>query len=208
MLSLTEKVLLLTINEDKGTFSFTASMVIDYILTGALLMELELLKRTTADKKTLKVLNSSSTNNPRLDEVLRQLHSSKKVHSPDYWVRKLRRSMKNLRKEILEEMVDKALLREEEHQTLIFFTTYRYPVRDIRGKKDIMDLIYRTLMRDEKPDQATTKLISLLHVSGLLPHLFDKDERKEAKKNANKISKDDILANAVKKAIQASSGSA
>lgn len=207
MLSLMEKVLLLTVNEDKGTFSFTTNYVLDYVLTGALLMELELLNRITADKKALRVLNSSSTKNPRLDLVLSQITSSKKAHSPDYWVRKLRRSLKNLRKELLEEMIDKALLREEEHQVLIFFTTYRYPVRDIRGKKDLMDLIYRALLRDEEPSLTTAKLISLLHVSGLLPYLFDRDERKEVKKKANEISRKDTLANAVKKAIQASSGS-
>ncbi len=206
MLNLMEKVLLLSINEDKGNLSFTASMVIDYCLIGALLMELELLRCITVDKKTLKTLKSGSIKNSRLDFAFQAIDSSKKPRSTDFWIRKLRRSLKNLRKELLEEMVDKSLVRQEEHQFLLFFTTNRYPVRDIRAKKDIMDSIYRVLLRGENPDQPTTKLISLLHVSGLLPYLFDKDERKEAKRNANEISKEDIIANSVKKAIQASSG--
>lgn len=203
MLTLMEEVLLLALNEDKGNFSFTASSVVDSCLTGALLMELEFLKRIRAEKKTLEVLDAGPIKDSRLELAINQIDSSKRDHTPEYWVGKLRSSLKGLRKGLLEEMVDKNLLREEEHQTLIFFTTTRYPVRDIRVKKDILDRVHRALLRGENPDLRTAKLIGLLYGSGLLPYLVDKEDRKEVRKRAKEITKDDILANAVKKNIQA-----
>ncbi|MGI1659434.1 MAG: GOLPH3/VPS74 family protein [Desulfitobacterium sp.] len=201
MLSLMEEILLLSLNEDKGNFSFTASTVINYCLSGAILMELELHQRIAVDKKILSVLDSRSINNSRLDLALSRLHSSKRQRSPEHWVGKLSGSLKGLRKGLLEEMVDKALVREEEKQFFIFTTT-RYPVRDTRTKKDIVERIHQALIRGEKPSQRTAKLIGLLYASGLLPYLFDKEDRKDAKRRAKELTKDDILANAVKKSIQ------
>lgn len=208
MLTLMEEVLLLSLNEDKGNFSFTASMVVDHCLAGAILMELELLKRIRVDKKTLEVLDARSTKKSRFDLILNQIDSSKRHRSPDYWVGKLRGTLKGLRKELLEEMVDKALVREEERQTVLFFTTTRYPVRDVRAKKDILDRIHRALLRGEDPDLRTAKLIGLMYASGILPYLVDKEDRKEAKKRAKDITQGDILTQAVKKAIQAQNAAA
>lgn len=208
MLSLMEEILLLSLKEEKGTFSFTASAGIDSCLTGAILMELELLKRIRVDKKTLEVIDRTSTKNPRLDTALKQVDSSKRVHPPHYWVSKLRSTMKRLRKELLEEMVDKALVREEEHQVLVFFTSTRYPLRDIRAKKDILDRLQKVLLRGETAKPRTEKLIGLVSACSLTPSLFDKEERKDASKKAKEITKEDVLAEAVKKAIQIQSASA
>ncbi len=202
MLNLMEEILLLSLQEEKGTLYFTASTGIDSCLTGALLMELELMKRIRVDKKTLEVIDRSSTKSPRLDAALKQIDSSKRLQPPHYWVSKLRGSMKRLRKELLEELVDNGLLREEEHQFLVFFRTNRYPLRDVRAKKDLLDRVQKVLLRGEKPQARTVKLIGLIHACSLIGSLFDKEERKEARKMAKEISKEDVLSEAVKKAVQ------
>lgn len=207
MLNLMEEILLLSLKEEKGTLYFTASTGIDFCLSGAILMELELMKRIRADKKVLEVIDRSSTKNPRLDAALKQIDSSKRLHPPHYWVSKLQGSMKRFRKELLKELVDKGLLREEEHQFLVFFQTNRYPLRDVRAKKDLLDRVQKVLLRGEKPQARTVKLIGLIHACSLIGSLFDKEERKEARKMAKEISKEDILAEAVKKAIQAHNSS-
>lgn len=207
MLSLMEEILLLSLKEEKGTLYFTASTGINSCITGALLMELELLKRIKVNKKTLEVIDRSSTRNPRLDAALRQIDSDKRLHPPHYWVSKLRSTMKHIRKELLEELVDKAFLREEEHEFLLFFHTTRYPLRDIRAKKDILDRVQKTLLRGEIPHPRTARLIGLIQSCSLIGPLFDKDERKDARKKAKEITKGDVLAEAIKKVIQAQNAS-
>jgi len=207
MLSLMEEILLLSLKEEKGTLYLTVSTGIDSGITGALLMELEFLKRIKVNKKTLEVIDRHSTRNPRLDAALKQIDASKRLHPPHYWVSKLRSTMKHLRKELLEELVDKAFLREEEHEFLVFFHTTRYPLRDIRAKKDILDRLQKVLLRGEIPHPRTAKLIGLIQACSLIGPLFDKDERKEARNKAKEIAREDVLAEAVKKVIQAQTAS-
>lgn len=168
-------------------------------------MELELLKRIRVDKKALEVINRTPTKSLLLDTALKHIDSSKRLHPPHYWVSKLRSTSKHLRKELLEKLVDKAFLREEEHEFLLFFQTTRYPLRDIRAKKDLHDRLQKVLLRGEIPQARTAKLIGLIYVGSLTSSLFDKEERKNARKRAKEISKEDVLAEAVKKAIQARS---
>jgi golgi phosphoprotein 3 len=207
MLTLMEEILLLALKEEKGTPSFTAAAGIDFCLTGAILMELEFLKRIRVDKKTLEVVDRTLTKNSRLDIVLKQIDASKRIKPPHYWVSKLRSTMKGLRKEVLEELVDKAILREEDHQFLLFFTTTRYPLRDIRAKKDILDRLQKVLLRGEFPNPRTLKLIGLVNACSLTNMLFDKEDRKYARKQAKEISKNDFLSEAVKKVIQTNNAS-
>lgn len=204
MLSLMEELLLLAVNEEKGTILLTASSRIDYCLIGALLMELELQKRIKVNKKSLEVLNRTPTQNPRLDTALKQIDSSKRLKSPEYWIRKLRGTMKHLRKELLEELADKALVREENRQFLIFFNRTCYPLRDIRAKKDIQDRLQKILLRGEAPHPRTLKLLALVHTCNLVKTLVDKEERKEAGKLSKALSREDLIAQSIKKVIQAS----
>lgn len=199
-----EELLLLSVHEDKGTISFTVSTGIDFCLTGAILMELELLKRIQVDKKSLKVLDRTPTKNPRLNAALKQIDSSKRSKSPEYWIRKLKGTMKHLRKELLEELVDKALVREEDQQYLILFSRTCYPLRDFRAKKDIQDRLQKVLLRGETPHPRTLKLLALVYTCNLMKTLVDKEERKEAGKLAKALSREDFIAQSIKNVIQAS----
>ena len=203
-----EEILLLSLNEEKGNFSFTASAGIDFCLIGGILMELELLNRIQVDKKTLQVINTSSTNAPRFDIALEIIDSSRQLHPPHYWVTKLKSKMKHLHRELLEELVNKGYLYEEETQVLLFFTQTNYPLRDVQAKKDLLDRLNRSLLKGEVPNPRTTCLIGLLSACSLTGKLFDKSDRKQAPKNAKQISKDVILAESVRKAIQAQNSAA
>lgn len=207
MLSLMEELLLLALKEEKGTFTFTASSRINYCLAGAILMELELLKRIRVAKKTVEVIERASTRNTRLDAALKLIDSHSCLRAPDYWITKLPGMLKPLRQEIMQEMAEKALVREEEHSVLIFFTQNRYPVRDLRAKKDIFDHLQKVLLRGESPNPRTVKLIGLVSTCGLIYPLFNQDDWKEAHKRAKNVITKDILTQAVKRTIQNQSAS-
>jgi hypothetical protein len=202
-----EELLLLALKEEKGTLTFTASSRIKYCLAGAILMELELLKRIRVDKKTVEVIERTSTRNTHLDAALKLIDSHSRLRTPDYWITKLPGMLKPLCQEIMQEMTEKALVREEEHSVLIFFTQNRYPVRDLRTKKDILDHLQKVLLRGESPKPRIVKLIGLVSICGLIYPLFDKDDWKEARKRAKDITTKDILTQAVKRAIQNQSAS-
>jgi hypothetical protein len=202
MLSLMEEILLLALKEEEGTLFLTATAGINNCLGGAILMELELHNRIKADKKTVQVIDRTPTRNTRLDTALKLIDSHSSLRPPEYWIPKLLKDLKPLRQALLKEMTEKALVREDEHQVLIFFTQNHYPLRDIRAKKDILDRLHKVLLRGELPNPRTEKLIGLVSACSLIYSLFDKEDRKEALKRAKELTAKDILTQAIKKASQ------
>lgn len=208
MLDLLEELLLLAVDEEKGTIPLGVSGKIDFCLAGALLIELELRNRIEVDKKTLKIIDRSSTGHSRCDTLLDLIDHSKRVRSPSYWITKTKKTFKHLRRKYLEELVDQGILREEEHQILWVFPSTAYPLRDTLLKREIRDRIRLVILREEVPNPRTTRLIALVHACGLTNTLFDKNERKMARKKVKALAKEDQLVQAIMKTIQASNSGA
>ncbi|GAB6173128.1 hypothetical protein JCM15765_26060 [Paradesulfitobacterium aromaticivorans] len=57
MLSLPEELLLLALNEEKGTLSWVASSKLPYVLAGSLMMELILRKRLAFDGRRFREID-------------------------------------------------------------------------------------------------------------------------------------------------------
>lgn len=208
MLDLLEALLLLAVHEEKGILSFSVSSRIDLCLSGALLMELELAKRIKADRKSLTLLDRAPTGNPRLDSLIELMDRSKRVHSPTYWVTKTKGNFKHLRRDCLDQLVDRGFLREEDRQILWIFSSTAYPLRDDRPKKEIRDQIRQVILRGETPSPRLAHLIALVSACGLTHTLFDPDERRDAKKKMKALVKQDVLVQAILKAIQGSQAGA
>ncbi|AHF05953.1 GOLPH3/VPS74 family protein [Desulfitobacterium metallireducens] len=208
MLDLSEELLLLAVHEEKGSIPFDASNKIDFCLAGALLIELELMNRVKADKKTLQVINRTSTGNSRLDTLLNLIDHSKKVRSPSYWITKSKGTFKHLRHEYLEQLVNQGILREEERQIFWIFPSTAYPLRDTLLKREIRDRVRLVILREETPSPRTARLIALVHACGLTNTIFDKEERKDARKKVKALAKEDLLVQAIIKTIQGSNSGA
>lgn len=202
VLSLPEEILLLALNDEKGTFNWTVSYKLPYLLAGALIMELMLRKRLALEPKRLEVLDRTLTGLPLLDEILQSIDSSKKVRAGDYWVSKLGRRIKPMKLVLLEELVDKGIIHSEEHRVLGIFPTIRYPMRDDRPRKGLISDIRTLVLRGETPDPRQTMQIVLVYTSGLTPMLFDKEERRDARKRMAEIAKPLPVTQAIHKAIQ------
>ncbi|MHB1405166.1 MAG: GOLPH3/VPS74 family protein [Desulfitobacteriaceae bacterium] len=205
VLSLPEELLLLALNEEKGTFSWVASSKLPYVLAGSLLMELILRKRLAVEPKRLEVLDRTPTGLPLLDEILKSIDSSKKVRPADVWVGKIGRRIKPMKVELLEELVDKGILHSEEHLVFGIFPTTRYPLRDDRPKKTIISNVRSLILRREAPDPRQMMLIALVYTIGLTHVLFDKEERRDARKRVGEIAKPLPITQAINKAIQRAS---
>lgn len=208
MVDLLEELLLLAVHEEKGTLSFAVTSKIDFCLSGALLIELELRNRVKVNKTALEVIDRTPTGNSRLDILLNLIDNSKRVRSPSYWVTKTKGTFKHLRREYLEQLVDQGFLREEECQTLWIFPSTAYPLRDNRPKREIRDRIRLVILREETSSPRTAQLIALVHACGLTNTLFEKEERNEARKRIKTLAKENILIQAIIKTIQGSNSGA
>jgi Golgi phosphoprotein 3 len=202
-LSLAEELLLLALNDEKGTVLMVGSMGLSYGLAGALLIELVEAGLLRIEGKDLVAPPAGSARDEILDEVLGVIRSAKRTRDLKYWVGKIGRSGGKLKKKLLARLVDRRILQQEDHRLLLIFPTKRYPQTNPMPEYGIRERIRSGLRGMTSPDERTVALISLVQACDLTGTLFDKGERREAKKRAKEISAGQPVGSAVARVIEA-----
>lgn len=203
MLTLAEELYLLALNDEKGTVIGSASLALPYGLAGALVMELLLLDKLKMDGKNLIVTDKKKTGNDLLDEALDSIKQSNKIRTCQYWVNKLPSAVKDLKKRILADLVKKRILREEEQRVLWVFPTHRYPTKNGLPERELRERIRNVVLKKKEPDLRTSFIINLMKACGLIPEVFDKDERKMAKQRIGEITVNDPVGKGIEDSVTA-----
>jgi Golgi phosphoprotein 3 len=202
-LSLAEELLLLALNDEKGTVLMAGSMGLSYGLAGALLIELVEAGLLRIEGKDLVAPPAGSARDEILDEVLGIIRSAKRTRDLKYWVGKIGRSGGQHKKKLLDRLVDRRILQKEDHRLLLIFPTKRYPQTDPMPEYGIRERVRQALRGMTPPDARTAALISLVQACDLTGTLFEKGERREAKKRAKEISASQPVGTAVARVIEA-----
>ncbi len=196
MLNLPEELLLLALRDKKGTIVTSASTALGYGLAGAVLMELTLEGRLVIEKGKFKLIDTTPIGDDILDDALSKIKSSRKNRKPAYWVSKLS-GIKKLKDRLLERLVHKGILRREEHRILRVIPSKRYPTVYAEPEKKLRDRIRAAILNGVEPDEHTTIVISLVSACNLVNEIFEKDERKAARKRMKEIIEGEPIGKAV-----------
>lgn len=202
-LSLAEELLLLALNDEKGTVLIRASTALPYGLAGALLVELAEAGLVRLEGKVLVAEARGSARDGLLDGILEKVLASKKPRTIGHWVTKFGFSGGKLKRELLDRLVVKRVLGRDEGRVLWIFPTARYPQADGRPEYVIRERIRSALRGMSRPDQRTAALISLAQPCDLIGMLFEKGERRDAAKRAKEIVKSQPIGSAVDRVVQA-----
>jgi hypothetical protein len=197
MLNLGEKLMLLALHDEKGTVLSSASMSLEYGLSGAVLMELVLRGRLRADKKNLVIVDAALTGDDILDEALTKIKQSKRDRNTKYWVDKLSRGIKDLKGRLLDRLIDKGILRTEKRRILGVISSQRYPMEDAKAEQEVRDRIRAVILGGATLDPRIAMLISLVNACGLVDEIFSREERKLARKRIKEIAKKDLIGKTV-----------
>jgi len=202
MLSLAEELLLLSLDDEKGTipgsvqqalgYGLAAAGVVDVLLAGKLVM---------GDKKKVSVAGDAPTGDEVLDEMLAHIQQSKRTKSIGDWVKNFGNGgIKRLQERLERRLVEKGILRVEEGKYLRLIPWRHYPTVDGVPEAETREKIRTVLLGGAEPDARTAILISLTRASKLLDQLFPKDDRKRADQRAKEIAKGELAGEAVSKA--------
>jgi golgi phosphoprotein 3 len=202
-LSLAEELLLLALNDEKGTVLMAGATGLPYGLAGALLVELVDAGLLRLEGKTLVAAPAGATRDEILDGILIQLRTAKRTRDLRYWVGRIGRSGGKLKAKVADRLVGKGILQREEHRVLLIFPTTRFPQVNPMPEYGARERIRAALRGMTPPDERTAALISLVHACGLVGILFDKGERREAKKKAKEIAKSQPIGAAVAQTVEA-----
>ena len=198
---LSEKLYLLGIHPEKGGIISASYTAMDYVLLGTLFLELYLNGNIKFEEKRILILNKN-TKVELHRFLLKKMGKAAKPLKISRWINKLYFSVKYIRREVQQSLVDKRIIRMQPKRFLIF--RWERPV--LLQKQVVFNLlagietgIFRGTTNEEE-----IMLLSFIKPAGLLKRVFtDRDKRKQASKKLKQMLVENHVSIAVADAIAA-----
>ena len=200
-LPLSQKLYFLAVRPDKGGISSHCYTALDYILLGALFMELFTQKKIRIENKRIIVL-TTKTENELHRFLLLKMSEAKSPRKISRWINKFYFTLKYIRGEVQQGLLDQRLIRMEDKHFLFFrwkkpFVLNSQELRSL--ETEIRNLIIKGTREEEQ-----LILLSFLVPGGLLYRLFSENsKRREAKKRLKMLMVGNPVSTAVQDAISA-----
>jgi len=186
MLTLYEELMLLALDEKKGSVKSATTTALPYGLSAAVLLELLHHRKIKCDMNKIVLIENKTTGDNILDDALKIMASTDKIKSIKFWVEKLSGGIKKLKPGILDKLVANGILKKEEHK-FIFIPYKRYPEHNPFPEQDLRYKIQQILIHDQKTDERLLSLISLVNACELLNEIVPKKDRKMARKQIKEL---------------------
>lgn len=200
-LTISEKILLLSVHPEKGGYYMAQSGSLDLSLRGALILDLELAGAIRLDNKLVVPDKGIAPGEPA-GYFLGKIRASSKIRQVRHWLNSFSVSRKLIRQEIIRSLIEKKELRLVEKHFLFF--RWKVPFRQSGNSAyRIINDIKNTIMNpgDSRED---LYLVTLIESAQLLPKIYkDRAGVKEAKRRLKLIKTGNQVPETVKQAIQA-----
>jgi len=201
MLSFAEELILLSLDDKKGTFLPLSLMSFESALAGAILMELALENKIDTDLEHLILIDDTETGDPVYDDIIQMIKQYPDSKNALYWVKEIRNKYSNLREVLTQRLVNNGILEEKKKKILGLFPQTRYPILNDTEELTVKNRIRKIVLSDEIPEPRDIVIISLIKSCGLVEQIFSAQEIKKASERIYQISKMDLIGQSVSKAI-------
>ncbi len=201
MLSFAEELILLSLDDKKGTFLPLSLMSFESALAGAILMERALDNKIDTDLEHLILIDDSKTGDPVYDDIIQMIKQYPDSKNALYWVKEIRNKYSNLREVLTQRLVNNGILEEKKKKILGLFPQTRYPILNDTEELTVKNRIRKIVLSDEIPEPRDIVIISLIKSCGLVEQIFSAQEIKKASERIYQISKMDLIGQSVSKAI-------
>ena len=201
MLTIAEEVLLLFLDDEKGTFIRGPDIHVELAMSGAVLMDLALANRIDTDPERLFVVDQTPVGDRVLDDLLSRIATSEPERSTEYWVNWIREDVPDIMGHFIDRLVDRGILKRMEEKILWVFETRRYPVIDDREEREVKRRITSVLFSDELPDPRDVVIIGIVNACDLLEVILHHREVDKVRSRAEQISQMDFIGQAINRTI-------
>jgi hypothetical protein len=201
MLTIAEEVLLLFLDDEKGTFIRGPDIHVELAMSGAVLMDLAFANRIDTDPERLFVVDQSPVGDRILDDLLTRIAATEPERTTEYWLNWIREDVPDIMGHFIERLVEKGILRRLEEKTLWVFETRRYPVIDDREEREVKRRITSVLFSDEIPDPRDVVIIGIVNACDLLDVILHHREADKVRGRAEQISQMDFIGQAINSTI-------
>jgi hypothetical protein len=202
MLTFAEEIMLLMLDDEDGTFLPTRTSAVEYVLAGAVLLDLAFASRIDTDERQLLLLDQTPTGNPILDRVLNRISSSGGTRDTRAWIEKITsEDTDEIRSMALDGLVKRGILEARDEKFLWVFRSRRYPVIDGRAEREAKLRVSGVLLSDDIPDPRDVAMICLVDACGILPDIFSEREIDRAAPRIEQLRKMDLIGQEVGGAV-------
>lgn len=169
-------LLLLALDDERGTVLPQAAVGLDYGLAGAIVMELALRGRLDVNDDKVSTVGPV-IDDALLDDALRAIAATPGKNL-SHWVWHLSRDLGGLRQRLLDRLVAQGTLEKHERRVLLLFHQNVYPERDARVEHDIRRRVDDALLHGQSPDAQTACLIHLAAACRVTDAIYPRDQHK------------------------------
>ena len=196
-LTLAEQLLLLALDDETGKILPLPDRALDYALAGALIAELSRVGRVEVSKDEVKVVDDNPVQSAPEDLGLTELDEAD-VGSLRGALSHLAGDAHGLRKRVIEQLVEKGILLEEDKEFLWVFHFSRYPLADPSAEIAVKQrLRNRIRSREIGLSESDQVLISLVHACQLERLLFSDEELETFHDRIREIAESNKIGHAV-----------
>ena len=179
---ISENYLLVSLENWKRQDSITPGASESICLAGAWIMDLILREKLLIEGKQLRVVDTNSTGDEYLDEILTILKDSKKMRKLKRWVDLLsRRHIFQNYTVALKRLESQGILKFEGKVTARIFYKFSYNYTKPEVKQSLLEQIQKVLINNVDPDSELLCLLSLIRFSSLYKVCIPKEYSKAAK---------------------------
>ena len=201
MLTIAEEVLLLFLDDEKGTFIRGPDIHVELAMSGAVLMDLAFANRIDTDPERLFVVDQSPVGDRILDDLLTRIAATEPERTTEYWLNWIREDVPDIMGHFIDRLVEKGILRRLEEKILWVFETRRYPVIDDREEREVKRRITSVLFSDEIPDPRDVVIIGIVNACDLIDVILHHREADKVRGRAEQISQMDFIGQAINSTI-------
>ncbi|MCC5655115.1 GPP34 family phosphoprotein [Nostoc sp. XA013] len=199
---LSQDLILLALNPQTGKTRFSFYAALEYGLVGSLLLDLVLQGKLEIDNNN-RVIGAitGNTGDEFLDRHLNEVLASSRPRTARFWITRWRRRYRWFQPVVLQNLVDLGVLQRQEQRILGLFPTQRYFLTDESIQREIVQQVREAVLEGIGLDSRMVALISLMQASDLTDAVFRPEERPEARSRIKAIAREELVGQAVSKAI-------
>ena len=196
MLSLSEEILLLALDDASGRLLPLPERALDIALSATVVMGLHNEKRIEVTPPTVTVLDNTPTGDTIFDEMLRDIekHPQSKLSGH---IHRISGHANHIRKATLENLVKKNVLECKEEKVFWILPSKRYPLADDHEEVIAKERIRNVLLEGKKAKAWDIDMIALLEACDLLRTLLSKEELEAAQERIKELESRDPIGIAV-----------
>ncbi|MCY4143659.1 MAG: cytochrome P450 [Gammaproteobacteria bacterium] len=191
MLTVTEELILLLIDDQEGSFVHIEPMRLDWLTAGGVLADLHFLERIEVGRSKLEVINESPTGELLLDPTLSDIGNSKKSRDLLYWLKHTALRAEVIRELALRRLVSSGILVVDEdglhRRSRWVRDTHKYPILAEGENFEVKVRAMEALLSGVVPSKRDVAIVAVAHACNAFAALMSRDEFADIEAQCNRV---------------------